>query len=108
MLQFVDVGRLRSFWTLDDFELNSLTFIQRLEAVALDGAEVYEYVFAAFHLDETETFFRVEPLNCTLLQMNSSMVPKALKFHTGDSRNKVSPSSNLCSPAALQRVSSTV
>lgn len=81
LLEFVNVRRLWTLRTFDDFELYSLTFIQGLETVALNCAEVYEYIFAAFNLDETETFFCVEPLNCTLLQMNSSMVPKhTLKF----------------------------
>lgn len=32
--------RLRSFWTLRHFELNFLTLLKGLEAVALDGAIV--------------------------------------------------------------------
>jgi hypothetical protein len=43
-----------------------LSLGQRLEAAALDGAMMDEYIFAAIGWgDEAETLFVTEPLNCT-------------------------------------------
>ena len=50
-----------------DFVGNLLTFVQAAKTCALDSADVNENVrTAVVRLDETETFLRVEPLNCTL------------------------------------------
>lgn len=51
-----DVLRLRAFLTLRDGEFDPLAFCQRLEAVALDVAEVSKYIGTGFLLDEAEAF----------------------------------------------------
>ena len=60
-LGFHDVGSLEAFRAFDDVEFDFLAFVERLETVAGDCLEVYEYVFAARLRDEAETFFSVEP-----------------------------------------------
>jgi len=52
---------------LYDVEFNALAFVQSLEAFADDRAEMHEHVIAAFNLDESEAFLRVEPFYGTLL-----------------------------------------
>jgi hypothetical protein len=56
---------LHTFLAFGSHEGNLLAFFQALEAVALDGAEVYEEVFARLRGDEAEAFFIVEPLDGT-------------------------------------------
>jgi hypothetical protein len=56
-------------------EGNLLTFLQALEAVALDGAEVYEEVVTGLRSDEAEAFLIVEPLNGTGLAIGHLMSP---------------------------------
>ncbi len=65
-LQFYYVLSLWTTVALNDVEFYALTFVERFEAFARDCAEVNEYIVAAFNFDETETFFCVEPFNCTL------------------------------------------
>lgn len=67
-LEFVDVRSLWTLRTFNDVKFNSLTFVQSLESIALDSAEVYEHIVAAFNLNETKALFRVKPFHCTLLQ----------------------------------------
>jgi hypothetical protein len=53
-LQRYDVLRLRAFLALRDRELDLLAFRKRLEAAALDGAEMSEYVRSGFLLDKAK------------------------------------------------------
>src|SRR5687767_1726372 len=67
-----DLGRLhlvglQALRALDHHEANLLAFLQRLEAGALDGAEVHEEVFTAFTADEAKALRIVEPLHGTRL-----------------------------------------
>ena len=58
-----DVARLRAFGAVFDVKGDLLAFGQGLEAVALNGAEVNEYIRTAVILsNETEAFGFVEPL----------------------------------------------
>lgn len=57
------VFSLRAFFALSYDELNLLTFFQRLETCAGDGAVVDKDVGAALLLDKAEAFAVVEPLN---------------------------------------------
>ena len=57
LLELYNVFSLGSTVALNNVELNSLTFVQCFEAVALDSGEVYENVGTAFNFDETKTFF---------------------------------------------------
>jgi hypothetical protein len=60
-----DLGRTRTFRALLDLVGDALSFGQRLEAAALDGAMMDEYVFGAVGRgDKAETLFVTEPLNC--------------------------------------------
>jgi hypothetical protein len=43
------------------FHSGFLAFFQGFTAAAVDCAEMYEYILAAFLLDEAEAFFIVEP-----------------------------------------------
>jgi hypothetical protein len=49
--------------TLDDLELDAITFGQGLESVATDRTEVNEHVGAALTRDEAESLCVVEPLH---------------------------------------------
>ena len=57
------VGRLGPFGSLHDVELDVLDFLQRLEALPLQGRIVHEDVLAAVESDESEPFPIVEPLD---------------------------------------------
>jgi len=65
-LQFYYVLSLGTTAALSDVELNALAFVQSLEAIALDSAEVYEYVCAAVNGDKAIALLRVEPFDCSL------------------------------------------
>ena len=62
-----DVLRLQTFRPLLDFELDLLSFIQRLVTVALNGGKMDEYILARLALNEPKTFRSVKPLHDTLL-----------------------------------------
>lgn len=61
LLQLSYVLSLRTFRTLSNGEFYFLAFLQRAEAFGLDSSMVYEYVWALFLLNETETFLVVKP-----------------------------------------------
>lgn len=42
---------------MSDVEFNTLTFVKSLEAVALDSAEMYEYISSAIYGNKAITFF---------------------------------------------------
>ena len=66
MLLRYDVASSGAFLALLDVEGHFLTFGQRLEAAALNGAVVDEDVLGAIvRSDEAKTFLVTEPLNCT-------------------------------------------
>ncbi len=48
------------------------------EAVALNGAEVYEQIRTALRSDETETFLVVKPLDGTALTLRHVLFPLKL------------------------------
>jgi len=61
-----------TFLALLDIEAHFLTFVECLVTIACNCGVVNEYVLAAiFRSDETETFRRVKPLNCTSTQDNT-------------------------------------
>jgi hypothetical protein len=57
------LGALRFF---DDIELNFLTFVEDLEAIAIDCAVVNEYVRTTLALQEAVALFLREPLDGTI------------------------------------------
>lgn len=59
------VRSLSTLRALGYLELNGLTFVKRLESVALNLRVMNKYVFAAFLLDEAEALGLVEPLYCS-------------------------------------------
>ena len=66
VLQRTNFFGLQTFLALSYFELNTLAFSQRFEAVTNDLPEVSEHVWAAVFLsDKAEAFLIVEPLNGT-------------------------------------------
>lgn len=77
-LQFSYVSCLRTTVTFRDFKFYFLTFIQSLEAVALNCGEMYENVFAAFSRNKTITFLCVKPFNCTLQVNNLLKIPPSV------------------------------
>lgn len=58
-----DVLGRRTLLALDHIELDSFSLVQGLEAAALDGAMVNEYVSAPLPCDEAEPLVRIEPLD---------------------------------------------
>ena len=62
-LDFGHVAGLRALRTVDDLELHCLAFLERTEAVALNGLVVHEDVTASVALDESVTLGVVEPLD---------------------------------------------
>ena len=62
-----DVLRLQTFRPLLDFELDLLSFIQRLVTVALNRGKMDEYILARLALNEPKAFRCVKPLHYTLL-----------------------------------------
>ena len=56
---------LWAFLAVSYDKLNALTFSESLVTFALDSAEMSEYVWAAFALNESKSFIFVEPLNCS-------------------------------------------
>src|SRR3546814_18111349 len=59
---------------LHDLERGLLAFLQRLEAAALDRAEMDEQVLAAFRGDEAEALGVVEPLDGTGLTIGPDVL----------------------------------
>jgi len=71
----LDFFSLQAFLALGDYERDALTFLQGLEARALDRAEMHEQVITAFRRDEAKTFGVVEPLDCTALTIRHVTLP---------------------------------
>src|SRR3954462_12439598 len=65
-LRLGNVGGLRSLLPLDNLELDAIAFGERLEAAALDGAEVDEDIRPPLAGDEAVAFGVIEPLHGTL------------------------------------------
>ena len=61
-----DVGGLKTLGSLDHLKLDLIAFVQGLVAVADNGLEVHEHVFAAFARNEAEALRGVEPLDGSL------------------------------------------
>ncbi len=75
-LQWLYVHCGRSLFALLDVKANSLTLIQRLEAFALNGAEVDKYIPSFIILDEAKPFFLVKPLYFTFCQSVAPPFPR--------------------------------
>jgi len=58
-----NIGRLRSFVSLDDFEFNFVAFLQAFVTLACDGAIVDEYIRSPVAPQEAISFRVVEPLD---------------------------------------------
>jgi hypothetical protein len=56
---------LRAFLAIRYVEFNLLAVGQSFEAIALDGAEMNEYIRAIFSLDKAESLGFVKPFNST-------------------------------------------
>jgi hypothetical protein len=65
-LEAYDVLSLQALRALLDLELDSLSLIERLIAVGLNGRKVYENVLAGLALDESVSLAGIEPLYCSL------------------------------------------
>ena len=64
-LHRLDFVGLQALLALHDLERDALAFLQRLEAAALDRAEVHEQVGAGLRRDEAKALGVVEPLDGT-------------------------------------------
>jgi hypothetical protein len=74
-LRSLDVGCLLALRTLNDVKGNLLAFFEGLEAAHVNRGEVREQVFAAIiRSNETETLCVVEPLNCTVCHVKTSLL----------------------------------
>src|SRR6185312_12917937 len=71
----LDFLGLQALLALGDDERDALTFLQGLEARALDRAEMHEQVITAFRRDEAKTLGVVEPLDCTALTIRHVTLP---------------------------------
>src|ERR1700759_2854882 len=71
-LDCANVLCLPALGALHDVELNLLAFLQRPEAVALDGAVMHEDVFARGAAEKTKTLGVVKPLNCSVFHLTCS------------------------------------
>ena len=76
LLQWLYVHCGRSLFALLNVKANSLTLIQRLEAFALNGAEVDKHVPSFIILDEAKPFFLVKPLYFTFCQSVAPPFPR--------------------------------
>jgi hypothetical protein len=61
-----DVRGLQALGSLGYLEFNRLAIIQRLIAISHNRGKMYEYIFTALALDETEALAGVKPLHCSL------------------------------------------
>ena len=57
---------LQAFLALDHGKADLLAFLEALETLALDGAEVHKHILAIFAADEAETLGVIEPLYGTV------------------------------------------
>src|SRR6185312_10392433 len=71
----LDFLGLQALLALGDDERDALTFLQGLEARALDRAKMHEQVITAFRRDEAKTLGVVEPLDCTALTIRHVTLP---------------------------------
>ena len=81
-LHFGYVGSLRPFSAVDDVEGNFLTFVERLETVALNRAVMNKDIFAVVNCDEAVAFAFVKPLYGTLCHKKSLLIniKKSISF----------------------------
>jgi hypothetical protein len=79
----LDFLSLQAFLALGDYERDALTFLQGLEARALDRAKMHEQVITAFRGDEAKTLGVVEPLDCTALTIRHVTLPLKLVMVCG-------------------------
>jgi hypothetical protein len=63
---FGDFGCLGALWSLDNFELHRVPFLQSAVAIASDGGIVNENVWAIIAPDEAISLGIIEPLNSAL------------------------------------------
>src|SRR5690606_27296449 len=71
----LDFLGLQALLALHDLERHLLSFLQRLEATALDGTEVHEQVGTALRGDEAEALGIVEPLDGAGLTLRHGVTP---------------------------------
>jgi hypothetical protein len=76
LLQWLYVHCGRSLFPLLNVKANSLTLIQRLEAFALNGAEVDKHVPSFIIFDEAKPFFLVKPFHFTFCQSVAPPFPR--------------------------------
>jgi len=72
-----DVGRLGSFGTLLNNELDFLTFSQVAETVTLNSGEMDENVLSTFALNEAEALITIEPFDGTSYSFRHCLPPMA-------------------------------
>jgi hypothetical protein len=66
-----DVGRLKAFRTLLNFEFDLVAFVQFPESVADKRLVVNEYIFTLLPLDKAVAFGSVEPLHCAFFHLHT-------------------------------------
>jgi len=75
-LEADDVGGLQALRPAGDFELDGLSFVQRLVSVRLNGGEMNKDVFAGLPLNKAKSLGCVKPLHNTLFfQSNYPFLP---------------------------------
>lgn len=59
--QLSDIGCLRTLGTLDNFEFNSVSFIQGFVSLAYDCRVVHKYIWTVIPSNEAVAFRIIEP-----------------------------------------------
>lgn len=74
-----NVGCVQAFWPLLALEIDCIAFIQRFEAILLNGGEVDKYILTRGTLNKSITFGTIKPFNYTTFRHN---VPLMLELHS--------------------------
>lgn len=70
---FIYIGRLRPFLSLDDLEFNVVAFLQALISITGNGAVVDEYIRSRVASQEAVPFRVIEPLHRSLYAFHGSL-----------------------------------
>lgn len=65
-LQLCYILSLESFGAFSHFEFNTVAFVERFEATALNGAVMHKDIISGITADKTIAFFVIKPLHGSL------------------------------------------
>ena len=81
-LESLNVLSLPTLGSLDYVELDRLAFLERTEALRLDGGVMHEDILAVLAGNESETFCVIEPLHCALFHLEWILLDTDLPLNT--------------------------